>query len=670
MINKEEETQNSKILSPPSHITLCQELIARNAQALANVEATMTERDRDRNLRSLQSSDSTLSINQHSTQSFSLSNSKFIVHEDEQTCTNWKNPHQSLMNIIASSIVSFVGVRFGLEYYHDCHHTVLFNNHGGGSDEDSSFDVTTIQQIFPSLSMPINEHVLALGEVVHNLCSSCIHEYQTSLEQNENDSSSSSSSSSLYSTHHCLLFPYIPDAHLDYVREQAVDTDGQEQLQMVSQQELLDSQGHIIHTALEAALPYINNRLSHAALDWAYKSVIPERDPSGGAVVYLDAMSSLPIPFHLYQQYLPQDAVHVSILSGPECAIATFPTTSTTTSNSESKSIPCLQYGLELQEYLQTFYSTKKVNVSFDLISSTAAAYSRMILTKTLLCPPGTTTCLLPALAKDKTKDAIILESPDASSPTYKWFTELGGKASSFNNIKVIPLTSEQMIGVDSQQSQVEDNFRGFAVSEVIRPDIVVEGGVNAYNSNQNSNVQSQVSNSAFLNEDEGFTLNNGNSAGANRVSGTVPSSNNQIPPSFDVEGVSSVSSSNLSGGQSLQVAGLPSDMFVEGGTAPEGQSLQVEGGTIPQEGQSLQVEGGTTPEGQSLQVEGGSPSESRFFVSGNPNVNNPDQGEYSQMQTMPQPQNDIDGDDEPVNVDIDLSDYEINLDSSHLFND
>ena len=397
--------QNSK--SVPSHITLCQELLKRNAESLNDA----TEEDKFH------------------------PKSTFLVQEDPVVCIDWTKPHSNVMQLIASSIVAYVGERFGLQYQHNCYGSIdnqLYNS--------LDFDVTTIQEIIPQLPMPINTNVLAFSEIVHHLCKSCVDDFnQNSFPVKE-------------STHQCLLFPEI-DAHNGYIRE-ATSGDKEHGIAEVEvKEELLDDQGHIVHTALESVLPLVRNRLQHAALDWSDKAHIPQYDPKSGVVITIDSNLSLPIPFWIYQQQIPLTATHISILARPDCVKGTLGTV--------DQAISCVQYGMELRQYLQGHYKDE-VEVSFDLVSSTATSYSRMILSHTLVCPPGTISCLMPALAKQFSKETIFFESPEKTS-TYHWFTLLGKKA---GNVKIVTLSQQQMV-IDNEQLQVESQYEGFSVNEV-----------------------------------------------------------------------------------------------------------------------------------------------------------------------------------------------------------
>ena len=87
-----------------------------------------------------------------------------------------------------------------------------------------------------------------------------------------------------------------------------------------------------------------------------------------------------------------------------------------------------------------------------------------MILAHTLICPPGTVSCFLPALAKTADRNTVILETPQQLRGTSQWFMELGYEA---GNVKVIALTPEQL-GVDQDQIVIQNQYAGLHVQEVM----------------------------------------------------------------------------------------------------------------------------------------------------------------------------------------------------------
>ena len=402
----------------PSHIILCNELMKRN-----DYVANQQDQEEGGGLRS---------------KPFS----KFIVHESPELCADWSKPHSALMQLISSSIIAFVGERFGLEYKHHCH-----DNLNAEYRRNLNFDVTTVQEIFAELRMPIDQRLLKLGEVVYNLCSNCVEEYKFNKESNGETEA----------THHCLAFPDHGAVKLGMVNKQVTGADGMPEI--IQQEELVDSQGNIFHTALESVLPLVRDRLWHVARDWHSESKIPRGDPKTGVVIFIDAGTSMPLPLNLYLQSIPQYATHIDIISGPNCANGNL-----AISMSHLQPIKCLKHGSELRDYLRNHFSDLGVEVTFTLLSSTAASYTRMIQTNTLICPPESFSCLLPALAKQGSKNTVIFESPESS--TYTWFNYLG---KSVKNIEVIRLTHGQM-SIDQEEQFIDAKYAGFSTDQVVGP--------------------------------------------------------------------------------------------------------------------------------------------------------------------------------------------------------
>jgi len=406
---------NSDSVPEPTHITLCRELIVRNESMKkenAAVNPFLSKIKETGNL---------------------------IVHETEEDCNDWKRPHSMLMQILSSAIIAYVGEPFGLTYNHNCY----------PMSTNLEFDVTTVQQVLTQNSILLNENVLSRGSVVYDLCQNCID------QENDPDfieKRKMMKEQNIEDTHHCFLFPEQGDVHTGYVVEQEGDE---------ASQQILDEEDNVIHTGLEAVLPLVRNRLWHLSLDRSPKAHIPRGDPTMGTVIYLDATQSLPIPFHLFSETLPNEATHVSIMTSPSCAISTLGDLSDV-----SKS--CYSYGLGLKRYLEK--KLPEIGISFDLVSSTATAYSRMIQTHFLVCPPGTITCLFPALAREKSKPTVVFES-EIRPNTFHWFKYLAlstsNGVSATRGISISPLHNNDMVPDDIQR-KIEDEVSVFVQDRVM----------------------------------------------------------------------------------------------------------------------------------------------------------------------------------------------------------
>ena len=309
----------------PSHVTLCHQLIQRNDAAQKHKDAV-----------DQQAKNKDMKIDPALLKKPIFA--KFTIHESMELCTDYKRPHAALMEIISSSIVAYVGRRFGLQYNHHCHSSIspLHLNHPGADDRNNKesqvdFDMTTIQQILPHASMPINERYVQLGEIVHQSCHACIQEHNQG--KNHYDTRQQ--------THHCLAFPIIDQAHSSAIRTEQFSNgnvynnnnnnnnnnnpddpayDPYAMPEIVIKQDIVDSQNRLVRTGLGAVLPLVKDRLNHAAVDWAPRSHVPSHDPKSGAVIYLDADTSSGVPFWILERILTKRVTSVSILSGPECA--------------------------------------------------------------------------------------------------------------------------------------------------------------------------------------------------------------------------------------------------------------------------------------------------------------------------------------------------------------
>jgi hypothetical protein len=291
--------------SPPSHVVLCQELINRNDAA---------QRHRDAVDLSNSNTDPKVEVDPALLKAPVFT--KFSVKESNQFCTDFKRPHSALMEVISSSIVAYVGRRFGLDYNPRCHDSLRTTSTSTTSTKTNpstnDFDITTIQEILPHASMPINERHVQLSDIVHNSCHACIQEY--TKKRNHYDTRQQ--------THHCLAFPELQNIHTSTVRMEEFDTSDPYAMPEVRfQEDVVDATNHVVRTGLGAVLPLVKDRLNHAAVDWAPKSRIPSHDPRTGAVIYIDADTSTAVPFWVLERILTKQVTSVSILSGPECAM-------------------------------------------------------------------------------------------------------------------------------------------------------------------------------------------------------------------------------------------------------------------------------------------------------------------------------------------------------------
>ena len=307
---------------------------------------------------------------------------KTIVQEDPDLCLDWAEPHASLMEMFASSLIAAFGKSVGLDlsYNHKCH-LQLPETH---ASKTLHFDFSPAQVVLPEDLVSSNDAAKVDQDLLSDLCRECIHEYEAPRSE---------SSGVEQETHHCLLFP---------------DSDKAEAIVEKSKSNLLP---------LAAILPSIVDRLRHLSWDWLHTTDPIELEDESGVIVYLDESStylSYDSYDHIISEATANKPTSIQILISANCALSQI--------NQQSN---CVEHGRRLKRhFLQTLTLTKGVYVRIDIVASTAASFSRMLHTKLLICPPGTVGCLLPALAKNPNTKVYIAEHPDRPS-TRHWYDYL-----------------------------------------------------------------------------------------------------------------------------------------------------------------------------------------------------------------------------------------------------
>lgn len=282
----------------------------------------------------------------------------------------------ALMEIYAASIVSNQLPR--IKYRHNCDRTVVKNEAAHG------FDYTTIQQVLNTPGLRSNLDVLSM-DALKQQCRRCLLSYDPQLEE---------ARVAAKGYHHCFAFPE------DTSRVRKWNT---------------------------SAIPYVpfsypgvapfstiivafRQRLYHSALEWQDVVDAPPKERTSGVVYWLDPTTiALSYPDVMAEIPNTHNLTSISILAGPLCATAYLPTGQL-----------CHEYGEALKNYLATQLPRLlgkgykgEHGVTFKMMTSTAAANSRMILSKTLICPPRSPSCLFPAVAKRvNINTAIVLEDP------------------------------------------------------------------------------------------------------------------------------------------------------------------------------------------------------------------------------------------------------------------
>eukprot|EP00559_Dactyliosolen_fragilissimus_P002329 CAMPEP_0184860998 /NCGR_PEP_ID=MMETSP0580-20130426/5784_1 /TAXON_ID=1118495 /ORGANISM="Dactyliosolen fragilissimus" /LENGTH=943 /DNA_ID=CAMNT_0027358319 /DNA_START=360 /DNA_END=3191 /DNA_ORIENTATION=+ len=380
--------------SPPSHIILCQELLER--ESLVKNGGTPLE---------------------------------FSLYEDESLCEDWATPHSSLMEIFASSIIAHVGSKYGMTYRHNCAKTKSNNK---DAEEISDLDWTTVQQEFPPSGLVLDDSLLSNENQILGYCKGCLAGF------NEDAFIQRSASGDIsHITHHCLLYPGTGIS--------PVAPSGEIDLVAISEQRALARQA-----PLATATPTIKDRLRLMAVNYRRSyPVSPMNNEAGnlveetdGAVVFIDD-GSLVMSDLQYNKHIPDSVKTIDILTNAVCVSSRLP-------SGES----CLDHAQHVTDMLQTMYP--RAIVRFDIVTSTAASYSRMILAKYLICPPGTTSCLFPSIAKEEDSFAVIAESPQRAN-TFHWFDVLSDEE---DNIQVAYVkASPNIIGGSTAASGGSSRF-------------------------------------------------------------------------------------------------------------------------------------------------------------------------------------------------------------------
>ena len=123
-------------------------------------------------------------------------------------------------------------------------------------------------------------------------------------------------------------------------------------------------------------------------------------DPTSVGLAFEDVLAEIPnIP----------TVSSISILAGPACTKTFLPTGQA-----------CHEYGEELAKNISLTFPDFSGNgfqngagVEFKIVTSTAAALSRMTLARVLLCPPRTPSCLFPAVTMPLHGNmAVVLDDP------------------------------------------------------------------------------------------------------------------------------------------------------------------------------------------------------------------------------------------------------------------
>jgi len=403
-----------------------------------------------------------------------MSMSPIYVEEHPHVCASWEAPHYYLMEILASVIIGQFSKKYGIHYNPGCQNTrpeftayarFLSQNkdysHIGATDETSPaystaprlnlpYDMTTIQQILqsPELLLKSENTTSIIGEEkILELCNNCINESLSS----EGPNSPSGILKTAHQSHECIMYP----------TETSTSPLSMEITSSLTNDPLEQKYKARPTVALKAIHPIMHTLLHNAAADWMPKTPSPRIESESGVVIYWE-QGSLLMPARVYATYIPQSARSITVMVNSLCA---------------TKVTKCYRASEELKLFLDELYTD--ADVSLKIVSSTASAFSRMVTAKLLLCPPGTLSCLLPALVKPRGTFAIVAETPDGDS-TYHWFDGLG--ADRLNNMELVSLSEEDV--------RLAINYGGYDKEKNPNIDEIVNEGPTSDDWFRSSNVE------------------------------------------------------------------------------------------------------------------------------------------------------------------------------------
>jgi len=300
----------------------------------------------------------------------------YRIVEDQDVCMDWAAPHMALMDIYAGLIISAHVPR--IKYRHNCDRTKTY------SETKTGFDHTTIQQVLNTPGLRSNDSVLSVDKLKQQ-CRRCLLTYDPQLEVARVKAKG---------YHHPFAFPEDESRVRNW------------------------NAGDIPYVpySYPGVAPFstiivaFRQRLYHSALEWRDVTDAPPYEEEKGVVYWID-----PTTIGLkYEDALAEiqgsaiaEITTISILAGPLCATATLPTGEN-----------CFAYATGLKDYITEqrpalvgLGHKGEHGVTFKMITSTAAAFSRMILAQMLICPPRSPSCLFPSAAKRvSVNKALVLD--------------------------------------------------------------------------------------------------------------------------------------------------------------------------------------------------------------------------------------------------------------------
>jgi len=408
----------------PSHIILCEQLLTRRNIAISNgLEAITT---------------------------------KYGLTEDESVCTDWAAPHASLLEMFASTVVGHVAAKYQVTYQHNCGAEKLKKK----SVVDGN-DWTTIQQIFPVSSLVLDDNSISEDEIL-GLCYGCIEEFkQLETKQNTNVNP-------LWydpeETHHCILDPRksLPlnfDDEVDLevnakmrsgasfsVMAKSIDS-VQDRVLLAIKSNKVDERGDDLDLRpLFVSHAYDRNDTGESTESLPNSDHDSDHDEND-VVIYIER-ESMTMNLAAYSKHIDNLSV-TSIFIHLQTLCA--------------KDIPCYKHGIELHTYLSNRYTF--VTVTIDVISSTAEVFSCLVLARYLICPPGTTGCLIPAMSKASETYAFIGEST-ARSNTLNYFDIMPNYGDQLTIATVDALTRNRLSPDDDNEENYSNTQRSVPLQD------------------------------------------------------------------------------------------------------------------------------------------------------------------------------------------------------------
>lgn len=319
------------------------------------------------------------------------------VTEDPAVCLDWSTPYASLVQIFSGELINQVSQKYGITYSHDCHRTAVPSTGDG-------LDWTTVQQEFAPSGLVLDDGSVSEEEVV-GLCKGCLATFNVDqVTESVTKNSPNPNWFQPHGTRHCIMYPGTTKPLVN--SEDEVDMAAVQQQRMRAQAAPLGKfyktiQDRMKLSAAKYRLEHESTLISRSGLN------IEDVEEQDGVVIVLDegsmAMSKIQVG-----KSIPPSVKTISIIVTPLCVTAEWEDGQT-----------CIDYANFLQESLQSLHPDAEVGI--EITTSSATAVTRMVRSRTLMCPPGTTPCLVPAMSKEENTFAVVGESL-ARSNTDKYF--------------------------------------------------------------------------------------------------------------------------------------------------------------------------------------------------------------------------------------------------------